>query len=58
MRREIGGRVVTRPLDILDYTSQVNRRDIILNDIWGLGRYSFEDWIPNVKDEFFRSEQQ
>ena len=58
MRREIGGRVVTRPLDILDYTSQVNRRDIVLNDIWGLGRYSFEDWIPNVKDEFFRSEQQ
>ena len=44
-------------MDISDYTSQVNRRDTILNDVWGRGRYSFGDWIPNAEDEFFRFEQ-
>ena len=54
----MGGRVVTRPLDISDYASQVNRRDTIFNDIWSRGRYSFGDLIPNAEDEFFHSEQQ
>ena len=27
-------------------------RDTIFNDIWGRGRYSFGDWIPDAEDEF------
>ena len=29
----MGGRVATHPLDVSDYTSQVNRRDTIFHDI-------------------------
>ena len=58
MRKEKGGRVITRPLDMSDYVSQVNRRDTILNDVWGQDHYSFGDWIPNAEDEFLRSEKQ
>ena len=51
----MGGRVVTRPLDISDYTSQVNKGDTIFNDVWGRGHNSFGDRIPNIDDEFFHS---
>ena len=54
----MGGRVVTRPLDISDYALQVNRSDTIFNDVRGRGRYSFGDWISNTKYGFFHSEQQ
>ena len=47
----MGGRVITRTLDMSNYALQVNKRDTILNDIWGQCRYSFGDWIPNIKDE-------
>ena len=44
----MGRRVITRPLDMSDYALQVNKRDNILNDVWGRGHYSFGDWIPNT----------
>ena len=49
---KMGGRVATRRLDISDYTSEVDMRDTIFNDIWGRGRYSFGDWILDAEDEF------
>ena len=54
----MGGRVATHPLDISDYALQVNRGDTTFNNLWGQGRYSIGDWIPNIEDEFFHSEQQ
>ena len=54
----MGGIVATRPLDILDYTSQVHWRDTLFNDLWSQGCYLSGDWVPNAKNEFFHSVQQ
>ena len=53
----MGRRVVTCPLNVQNYSSQVNRRDPFFNDFWSRGCHSFRDQIPNSKDKFFQSEQ-
>ena len=56
--KRMGGRAITHPLDISDYTSQVNKEDPLLNDLWSRNYDSFGDWIPNTENELFHSEQQ
>ena len=44
-----------RPLDILNHTSQINRRETLFNDLWSQGCYSSGDWIPNTENSSFIS---
>ena len=51
--RKMGGRAVTRPLDLPDYSSQIHWEDTLIDDLRGRGCHSSEDWIPTLRTSSF-----
>ena len=49
----MGGKAITRLLDLLNYSSQIHQGDALLDDLWGRGCHSSGHWIPHSETSSF-----
>ena len=51
----MGGRIVTRLIDLSNYTSKVHRRDAFFNDLWAETVIPLETRFPMLRTSSFTS---
>ena len=49
----MGGRAATHSLDILDYSSLINRGNTIFNDLWIRSYDPSRIWVPTLRTSLF-----